>query len=111
MRRSWHRCPEGRDAGQVITTFLPQGQPNGVLIRLASDSGRTPSYDENIDADHGRARRNVEGTARGRKIVDAEECRSSLPRPLPRSRQPHLKLWRLSPTGRKSLVRSEASKG
>src|SRR6202040_3825920 len=24
-----HRCPEGRDAGQVITTFISQGQPNG----------------------------------------------------------------------------------
>src|SRR6202047_1933276 len=23
-----HRCPEGRDAGQVITTFILQGQPN-----------------------------------------------------------------------------------
>ena len=24
-----HRCPEGRDAGQVITPFILQGQPNG----------------------------------------------------------------------------------
>jgi hypothetical protein len=24
-----HRCPEGRDTGQVITPFISQGQPNG----------------------------------------------------------------------------------
>jgi hypothetical protein len=26
-----HRCPEGRDAGQVIMTFISQWQPNAIL--------------------------------------------------------------------------------